>query len=275
MLETLEFHPSPFNDSARPFMDIGPVNDRPPLVLIHGFLMSRAIWNNNIQEMSGYARLIRLELLGHGRSPTPKDDGAYLLANYVETLERVREHLGYSRWTLCAHSLGAALALNYAIACPRSISGIVFTNSSAGLGPLQDRASTALSDDFRAGLRNGRKDLLLEMSAHARNIRFISDDLRDALLDDSELLDPVGIERNLRFLEPFIGIHDKQAEFPMPVLLVNGRRERRFQPFKDAALKRYPEWHYAELDCGHSVNAQMPDAFNAIVEDFLSTITTP
>ena len=268
----LAFNPSPFNDDHRPFMDIAPDNGLPPLVLMHGFLMSRAVWNDNIEGLSSKARLVRLELLAHGRSPTPLEESAYQLDNYVETLEALREHLGYRQWTLCAHSLGAALALNYAIARPGSISGIVFTNSTAGLGRLQDRASSALGEDFREGLRQGRSELLLQMNAHARNMRYVSDQVKEALLKDSELLNPVGIERNLRFLEPFIGIRDKDANFPMPVLLVNGRRERQFQPFKDDALERYPDWHYAELDGGHSINAQMPDAFNALVIDFLKNV---
>ena len=49
----------------------------PYLLLVHGFLSSRAQWRPNLEGLRRFCRPVVVELWGHGRSPTPDDPEAY------------------------------------------------------------------------------------------------------------------------------------------------------------------------------------------------------
>ena len=50
----------------------------PHVLLVHGFLSSRAQWRLNIESMSRYCTPVVVELWGHGRSPEPERPEDYL-----------------------------------------------------------------------------------------------------------------------------------------------------------------------------------------------------
>ena len=47
--------------------------DGPVLLLVHGFMSSRAQWMPNLAALGEIAQLAVVELLGHGRSPAPAE----------------------------------------------------------------------------------------------------------------------------------------------------------------------------------------------------------
>ena len=105
----------------------------PYLLLVHGFLSSRAHWLLNLQALGTSFRPVVIELFGHARSPTPDDAAAYSPDAYVEEFEAIRELLGADRWFVCGQSLGAALTLRYSLDHPDRVTAQVFTNSNSAL----------------------------------------------------------------------------------------------------------------------------------------------
>src|ERR1700676_2263375 len=135
---------------------------KPHLLLVHGLLSSRAQWRPNLEALSAVSTPVVVELLGHGRSPSPTAPEAYSVAAYVRRFEALRERLGLERWFVCGQSFGAGLTIRYALDHPGRIVGQVFTNTMSGLSPaarerLPERvAPVTLSRPFRStrGLRN-------------------------------------------------------------------------------------------------------------------------
>ena len=109
----------------------GPADAAPPLLLIHGFMASRAQWHGNVARLSRRRRVAVVELLGHGRSEAPEDPGAYEIDRYVEALEALRARLGGGRWHVCGQSLGAGVSVAYVLARPEAAIAHAFTNSGA------------------------------------------------------------------------------------------------------------------------------------------------
>ena len=101
----------------------------PHLLLVHGLLSSREQWTPNLAALTQHYRPVIVELLGHGRSPSPEDPAAYRPEAIVADLERIRSALGVERWLVCGQSLGAALTLRYALRHPERVIAQVFTNS--------------------------------------------------------------------------------------------------------------------------------------------------
>ena len=102
------------------------------LLMVHGFLSSRAQWMPNIEALSEKATPVVVELLGHGRSGGPKSPDAYHPDEYVKMFEEIRRRLGIDTWFVCGQSLGACLTLRYALTHPDRINAQIFTNTVAG-----------------------------------------------------------------------------------------------------------------------------------------------
>src|SRR6478672_7352834 len=112
-------------------------NDGPHLLLVHGFLMSRAQWLPNLQALSEVCRPVVVELLGHGRSSAPSDPASYHPDAYVAAFDDIRRSLGVDRWWLCGYSLGAGLTIRYALTHPDRVFGHAFTNSTSAFADAE------------------------------------------------------------------------------------------------------------------------------------------
>jgi 2-succinyl-6-hydroxy-2,4-cyclohexadiene-1-carboxylate synthase len=238
----------------------------PALLLVHGFLSSRAQWLDNLAGLSAFCRPVTVELWGHGRSPSPDDPHAYRVASYVEQFEQIRAELGLDRWFVCGQSFGAGLTLRYALTHPAALYGQVITNSISGLSlaaaPTDGEARAAAIEACGA-------DGLRDLPYHPRFGRRTRPGLLTAMLEDAGRLSPTGVAHSIRYTGPELAVGEALAEVSVPTLLVNGVWEKAFQPVRNDALKRFPSLEVADLEGGHSINADAPEAFNAAVEAFV------
>ncbi len=91
------------------------------LVLVHGLLMNRHMYDNLAPEMAsrGY-RVITVDLLGHGASDQPADMRAYSMSAFSDQLAALCDHLELDRPVVGGTSLGANVALEMATRHPRA-----------------------------------------------------------------------------------------------------------------------------------------------------------
>lgn len=105
----------------------------PALVLLHGSVLSRAIWRGlgYLGPLSAEHRVIRLDLRGHGRSGTPHEPSAYTQDRFVADLLGVLDAEGIERAALMGYSLGARVALSTALAHPERVTALISLGGSA------------------------------------------------------------------------------------------------------------------------------------------------
>jgi len=117
---------------ARLHFDLHP-GAGPAVMLLHGFLSSRAQWRANLPGLGKFCRPVTVELWGHGRSPTPDDTRQMEPLAYVEQFEAIRRELGIDRWYVVGQSFGAGLTLLYSLQHPQVVFGQAFCNSNSAL----------------------------------------------------------------------------------------------------------------------------------------------
>lgn len=107
--------------------------DGPALVLLHGSVLSRAIWRGlgYLDPLSDEHTVIRVDLRGHGRSGKPHDSAAYTQAAFVADLLAVLDAEGVGRAALMGYSLGARIALTAALEHPGRVTRLVSLGGSA------------------------------------------------------------------------------------------------------------------------------------------------
>ncbi len=242
----------------------------PPLLLLHGFLMSRAQWRANLAELATVCRPIVAELWGHGSSPAPEDPAVYHPDAYVVQFETIRRRLGIERWFVCGYSLGAGLTIRYALTHPHRIAGHIFTNSTSGF------ADAAQVDTWRSGSADAAQKIVAggieaieRMPVHPRHAKRLPADLYDALMAEAARLNPGGIAKTLRHTNPNATIRGRVHENTQPALLICGRQETRFAPHREFARAHMPKLSIVDLAVGHGVNMEDPAGFDRAVAEFV------
>lgn len=244
--------------------------DGPYLLLIHGFLSSKAQWLLNLEALGRVCRPVLLELYGHGASPAPADAGCYETGSYVAAIEAIRKKLGADHWFVCGYSLGAAISIRYALTHPSRVHGHIFTNSASAF------ADAALADSWRANastaaarIRNGGKAALERIAVHPKHARRLPPTVYNALVADAESISPSGIANAMERTMPTASVRADLQRNTRPALLIQGRFENRFAPHRAFAERTMPHLEVVAVDSGHAVNMQAADAFNAAVAAFI------
>ncbi len=118
-----------------------------PVVLLHGMAASHRYWYKVVDRLAPYARVLRVDLLGFGRSPKP-DDANYTIAEHVSAIKNsVTASKITTPFLLAGHSMGAILAAEYARAYPDDVDKIAMINT-----PLYKNAVEA-----NKGVTNGSR----------------------------------------------------------------------------------------------------------------------
>ena len=121
-------------------------------------------------------------------------------------------------------------------------------------------------------VETGGPAALAKLPFHPRHARRIPPELRDAMIEVADAVDPRAVARLTRVAGPRLSVLGDLHRITCPTLLVNGRSERSFQPLREVAEHRIRGIRIADIPGGHAVNLENPEGFNAAVAEFLRTV---
>lgn len=243
----------------------------PYLLLVHGFLSSRAQWLLNLDALAGRCTPVTVELFGHHDSPSPADPACYQPEYYVRAFEAIREALGAERWFLLGYSMGAGLTLRYAFDHPERVIGHLFTNSTSGLADEERQAELEESAAASAArIREGGQAAMVRIPVHPKHGWRLPKPVHEALVADALAHDPAGIANTIGITIPAISQRDRLQENARPACLIWGSKEKRFTEMAGFAGRHMPLLRTERLDAGHGVNMEDAAGFNEAVLRFLT-----
>ena len=105
-------------NGSRVFARTGGRYDAPPLLMLHGFPQTHAIWHRVAQALAPHFRLVLPDLRGYGDSAKPPGDADH--ANYskrvmAQDMAALMTRLGHARFGLVGHDRGGRVAHRLAL----------------------------------------------------------------------------------------------------------------------------------------------------------------
>ncbi len=129
------------------------------IVCIHGLTANHTCWASVADVLSPEYRLIAYDLRGRGDSDKP--DNGYSLEAHGVDLERLLDHYGLDRAVVMGHSLGAMIALAFAVKRPERVSRLVLFDGGIDSRPeVWDSIAPAVS---RLGIEFPSLDMFLAL----------------------------------------------------------------------------------------------------------------
>lgn len=117
--------------------------DAPALLLIHGSASSTRSWNPLVPMLTNAHHVIRIDLLGHGRSAKPADR-SYEIPDQVRRVGVALDRLGVEHAIVVGHSSGGVVATALAEQRPDLVTALALINTGPSLGAFIAPESAAI-----------------------------------------------------------------------------------------------------------------------------------
>ncbi len=241
---------------------------RPPLLLVHGFPLDRALWKPQIAAFGDDRRVLAPDLVGFGESSA---EGRPSMAAHADDLLALLDALGIERALLCGLSMGGYVALDFAHRYPERLAGLVL-------------ACTRAEPDDEAG-RAGRRETADRVRDAGLSI--LSDAMPDKLLAEGateklkrELAQMIGrqpVEGTVAALGAMADRPDARPWLPgihRPCLVLAGAEDRVIPPEASRSMAEViPDSQLVLIPgAGHLANLEQPGAFNAALREFMARV---
>jgi pyruvate dehydrogenase E2 component (dihydrolipoamide acetyltransferase) len=237
----------------------------PPLVLVHGFGADLNNWMFNQLALAEDRTVIAVDLPGHGGST--KEVGAGDVAAMTTALEAFLDALGIDTAHLTGHSLGAAVALDLALARPERVASLTLI-ACAALGP--EINMTFIDGFIGAGRRKQLKpvlELLVDDPALIGR-EMIDDVLKYKRLDGAQ----AALQRIAAACFPggaqALDLADGLARLTVPAQVIWGREDQIIPAGHAAGLPAAIPVHLIAA-AGHMVHMEKAAEVNALIHDFV------
>lgn len=262
--------------------DVGPVTDAPPVVLLHGLLVSHYAYRGVIPHLSRTRRVLALDLPGCGESdrPDPAVADGYSpvwLADAVVDVLAARDVLVCD---LVGHGLGGAVALCLAELAPQRVRRLVLADTLCFPLPMP---------------LEGRLSAMPVIGPRLLKYLFRRADLRRYLRrthSSPELLDEASVDlywdrlrreggpeaahAMIRQLAALDHMRDRLPRVRAPTRVLWGDRDA-LTPLEhgERMAELIPDADLRVVDgCGHATNEERPDRFAAVVAEHLGIAST-
>ncbi len=248
------------------------IEGNPAIIFCHGFGGSARNFRVQARLVEGRYRVTLFDLRGHARSPAPEGAESYSAAALLSDLDELVQAQP-TPLILAGLSLGAKLALDYALAHPAQVRGLLLASYPAS-GEQEKRRTWALG--FAAAIEQRGLDEAGAEFVWGERSRF---DPKGAKLIRQGLMEhsPQALAHLLRQVLAVSASPQRLApelrELRIPTCLVAGTDDlESLAPCRElAALVPRAKLHELE-NAGHVVNLTRPKEFNQILLEFLAEL---
>lgn len=229
---------------------------RPPLVLVHGAGGTHMHWPAALRRLPEHP-VYALDLPGHGKSPGPGRD---TIAAYRDLVYGFFQALGLQAAVLAGHSMGGAIAQDFALHYPQRLHGLVLVGTGARL-----RVAPAILDGIRA-------DFPATVRAIADGVHAptVPDQIKRLYVQRLLEVDPTVLYGDFYACDRF-DLRADVGRIETPALVVCGALDTMTPPrFSEYLAQTLPNARLRMIpQAGHMVALEAPEAVAAAVVEFL------
>ena len=253
-----------------------------PVLALHGWLDNAASFVPLARHLGG-VDLVAIDLPGHGRSAHLAIGSDYSFFGSVNVVLDIADALGWERFALLGHSMGAGIASLVAAACPQRITRFVAIEALGALAEIPERTATRMREAVAASRALPKKALrvfpALEPAIRAR-------------MQANALSEPVArllVERGTREVEGgFVWSSDPRLTLPSftrlteaqvadlvagiecPVKVIHGDPAQPYlpDPVRRAHAAALRDGELVVIPGGHHLHMEQPDEVAKAIGDF-------
>lgn len=244
-----------------------------PLVCLHGFSESGYTWDGIV--IPGY-QMIRIDTIGHGDSDIPDDEQAFSIPQIMNDLHIVMHAVAGESYTLMGYSMGARLALLYALEYTSEIESLILESGSVGIEFDEVRSERQIADaDLAHRIEHEDGTWFAHMWANVpifESQKSLPEEVQTKIFARRAHNSPYALGATLRGsgqgVMPYVG--HRLDELSMPCVYISGALDTKYTTIGRDVFGIRPNFHYVCIEqAGHNVHVERPGQFMTAVTEFL------
>ncbi|MBS0342371.1 MAG: alpha/beta fold hydrolase [Proteobacteria bacterium] len=241
-----------------------------PVVLIHGVGMQFGVWAPQIAALQHTHQVIAYDMLGHGTSrlPSPGAD----LGEFAQQLDELLGHLGVPAANVAGHSMGALVALEFALRQPGKVLRVAALNAVFQRTPEQRDAVVQRARTLHeVGVAATIDSTIQRWFDHPVPTQL--QPMAAQIAGYLRTVQPAGYSRAYEIFAQSDRVHaGRLHRLSMPTLFLTGEHDANSSPEMSRAMAREVAHAHTEVIAGarHMMNVTTPQAVNASLERWLA-----
>lgn len=229
----------------------------PALILLHGFLESKMIWDNFTQKLQDEFTVIAIDLPGHGESSVLSENHSMQLMSGI--VKEVLDAENIAQAVIAGHSMGGYVALQFAADHENLLKGLVLFHSHANADTDEARENRRRTINIVKQNKGGFIRQFIPDLFDQRHVAEYSTDI-EKLQEQAALMQPEAI------IAALAGMRDRESQLQflllseIPVLFIIGKQDSRMpynQLMAQAVIPSHSEVLLLE-DVGHMGYIEAP-----------------
>jgi pimeloyl-ACP methyl ester carboxylesterase len=243
----------------------------PTVVLLHGFGGSARNFRPQARFLAPNHHVVLFDMRGHARSEAPEEPSEYEPKAFVDDVRELLGRVSTPRVVLGGVSMGAAVALHYALTYPDSLAGLILASFPQGGDEIPSSWALSFADAIELrGLDAAGSEFVWG------GARFDADAakwIRQGFMEHRPHALAATLRRMLATLPPIKKMKDRLSALRVPTLIVAGELDAlALASSRELALHIPGASLVVVPGAGHIVNLQKPELFNGAIGYFLRRI---
>jgi pimeloyl-ACP methyl ester carboxylesterase len=244
-----------------------------PLLLIHGFPFNLELWRPQIEDLSTIARVIALDIRGHGQ--TPPTDSPYTMDMFANDCTGVLEALKVEqRAVVCGLSMGGYISFALLRRYPDKIGGLILAATRSGADSEEGKTNRdkAIHEVEKCGTQSVIESMLpiiMAPQTYTKRPELVSQ--VSTIMEGTSRL---GMISALQAMKTRPDSSTTLTQIEVPTLIIQGANDQIIPVSEAEAMHAAITNSQLEIipDAGHLPNLEQSQQFNKIVRSFLSTL---
>lgn len=245
----------------------------PAVLFIHDFPLNRKMWNNQFKAVADAGfRVIAPDLRGFGDSELNTD--ACAISTYSQDIVALLNFLGIGRAVICGLSMGGYILFDMLENHPQKVAGACLVSTRPVADDIHERAKRS---EFLAALDKGLvdevRDDLFNMLV-AGDEEKLSHSCKKDILSLTKDVSPIALTSAILAITQRKDYTFQLKNMKIPTLVIGAQHDRITHPrHTEIMARQLPNCYKSiKMNCGHLVNMEKVQAFNAHLVDFLQNL---
>jgi 2-succinyl-6-hydroxy-2,4-cyclohexadiene-1-carboxylate synthase len=246
---------------------------------LHGFTGCAMDWVPVVSSLNKKFNYYLVDLVGHGKSDSPKENYYYFIDSIVNQLKEIILSLSKSKIILAGYSMGGRIALNFAIQNESLLKGLILESSTLGICEENLRKERILQDKKLAEFIEYNPidkfiDYWMNVDLFNTQRRFSNEmlnQIREHKLENNK----TGLANTLRCsgtgnMKP---LYNNIKEIPVKTLLISGELDLKYTDINVEMVNLFTNAEHKIIkNAGHNTHLEEPYRFIEETNKFLLVI---
>lgn len=241
-----------------------------PILFLHGFPFNGSLWKPQIEFFQDKSIVLAPDLRGHGSGP--KGEAPWMILDYVEDLHELLVKAKIKEVTLCGHSMGGYVALEFIHHYPDMVKRLVLVSTRADadsndakdqrhktIERIRNEGLEGFANDFsKSVLGTGRKDQKVELANKVKEM-ILSNSPEDVAM-------VIGAIASRKDSTSYL------KDISCPTMVIAGSDDKVITwGVSHSMARRITNCRFSKIHhAGHLVSLEQPEKFNALLDTFIN-----